>query len=295
MTSRRKVGGDAEESLAQPPNLRDVRALVIDDEFSVRAVLHKILAEWGASVSEADAGARGIAELTRARDAGLPFQLIFVDSTMAVTDGFEIVERLKRYPREFQRAVLMVGPDRTAQEIPNARALGVVYVAKPLTRAAIIGAIANVLGLPQDSTGPVAQAGQRRRLRVLLAEDTADVSWILRTLIEGPDYQVDVAQDGRMAADLYRMADYDLVLMDLQMPNFDGYWATRQIRAWERENRHKRTPIIAVTAFAEQEDPKKSFEAGLDGYLVKPVFKDALLRMINKLLRPTPPRAGSTS
>jgi CheY-like chemotaxis protein len=79
------------------------------------------------------------------------------------------------------------------------------------------------------------------------------------------------------------------------MPNFDGYWAARQIRAWERENGRKRTPIIAVTAFAEQEDPRKSFEAGLDGYLVKPVFKDALLRMINKLLRPTPPKAGSTS
>jgi CheY-like chemotaxis protein len=281
--------------LAQPPNLRDVRTLVIDDEFSVRAVLHKTLVEWGAMVSEADAGARGIAELTRARDAGLPFELIFVDSTMAVTDGFEVVERLKRYPKEFERAVLMVGPERTAQEIPKARALGAVYVAKPLTRAAIIGAIANVLGLPQEGTQPVAEAAQRRRLRVLLAEDTADVSWILRTLIEGPDYQVDVAQDGRMAADLYRMADYDLVLMDLQMPNFDGYWATRQIRAWERENHRKRTPIIAVTAFAEQEDPKKSFEAGLDGYLVKPVFKDALLRMINKLLRPTSPKAGAAS
>jgi two-component system, sensor histidine kinase and response regulator len=281
--------------LVQAPNLRDVRTLVIDDEFGVRAVLHKTLAEWGAEVSEADAGARGIAELTRARDGGFPFELIFVDSTMAVTDGFEIVERLKRYPQEFQRAVLMIGPDRTAQEIPKALALGVVYVTKPLARATIIGAIASVLGLPQDSSEAVAQPGQRRRLRVLLAEDTADVSWILRTLIEGPDYQVDVAQDGRMAADLYRMADYDLVLMDLQMPNFDGYWAARQIRAWERENRRKRTPIIAVTAFAEQEDPKKSFEAGLDGYLVKPVFKDALLRMINKLLRPTPPKAGSTS
>jgi two-component system sensor histidine kinase/response regulator len=280
--------------LAQPPNLRDVRTLVIDDESSVRAVLTKTLTEWGARVSEVDAGARGIAELTRARDAGLPFELIFVDSTMAVTDGFEIVERLKRHPQELQRTVLMIGPDRTAQEIPRARDLGVVYVAKPLTRTAIIGAIANVLGLPQESNES-GQTVQRRRLRVLLAEDTADVSWILRTLIEGPDYQVDVAQDGRMAADLFRMADYDLVLMDLQMPNFDGYWAARQIRSWERENRRKRVPIIAVTAFAEQEDPKKSFEAGLDGYLVKPVFKDALLRMINKLLRPTPPKAGSTS
>jgi two-component system, sensor histidine kinase and response regulator len=292
----RAGGADAEDTLGRPPNLKDIRTLVIDDEFTVRAVLRKTLVDWGADVAEADAGARGIAELTRARDAGLPFQLIFVDATMGLTDGFEVVERLKPYTEEFRRAVLMIGPEHMTEQIPRARALSAVYVAKPLTRTAIIGAITNVLGIHDEEGEPAVKSGERRRLRVLLAEDTADVSWILRTLIEGPDYQVDVAQDGRMAADLYRLADYDLVLMDLQMPNFDGYWATRQIRAWERENRRKRTPIIAVTAFAQQEDPKKSFAAGLDGYLVKPVFKDALLRMINKLLRPpTSPKAGTNS
>jgi CheY-like chemotaxis protein len=279
--------------MAQPPNLKDIRTLVVDDEFSVRAVLRKTLADWGADVTEADAGARGIAELTRARDAGSPFQLIFVDSTMNLTDGFEVVERLKPHPKEFQRVVLMIGPEHMTKEVPRARALGAVYVSKPLTRPAIIGAIATVLGIREEPTEPVPKPGQRRRLRVLLAEDTADVGWILRTLIEGPDYQVDVAQDGRMAADLYRMADYDLVLMDLQMPNYDGYWAARQIRAWERENQRKRTPIIAVTAFGEQEDPRKSFDAGLDGYLVKPVFKEALMRLINKLMRPPPPEIGT--
>ena len=281
--------------MAQPPDLRGVRTLVVDDEFSIRAVLRKTLADWGADVAEADAGPRGIAELTRARDAGAPFQLIFVDSTMTPTDGFEVVERLKAHPQEFQRAILMIGPEHTTQEIPRARALGAFYVAKPLTRSAMIGAISAVLGTSGKASEPVAQAGGQRRLRVLIAEDTPDVSWILRTLIEGPDYQVDVAQDGRMAADLFRMADYDLVLMDLQMPNFDGYWAARQIRAWERENHLKRTPIIAVTAFAQQEDPRKSFEAGLDGYLVKPVFKDALLRMIGKLRRPSPPDGSASN
>ena len=74
--------------MAQPPDLRGVRTLVVDDEFSIRAVLRKTLTDWGADVAEADAGPRGIAELTRARDAGAPFQLIFVDSTMTPTDGF---------------------------------------------------------------------------------------------------------------------------------------------------------------------------------------------------------------
>jgi CheY-like chemotaxis protein len=88
------------------------------------------------------------------------------------------------------------------------------------------------------------------------------------------------------------MVDYDFVFMDLQMPNFDGYWATREIRNWERQNRLKHTPIIAVTAFAHEEDPRKSFEAGLDGYLVKPVSKETLLRIIRKHLG-RPSRAGT--
>jgi CheY-like chemotaxis protein len=81
---------------------------------------------------------------------------------------------------------------------------------------------------------------------------------------------------------------YDLMLMDLQMPNFDGCWATREIRNWERRNHLKRSPIIAVTAFGHEERPDKSFHPGLDGYLVKPVDKATLLKVISKhLAKPT--------
>lgn len=270
--------------MSHPLNLEGIKTLVVDDELNIRTVLLKTLGEWGAEVVEAESGPRGLTELTRARVSGDPFQLIFLDSSMSPMDGFEIAERLRAHPQEVARIILMVRPDRITQLLPRARELGIAaYVAKPLARNAVVGVIAATLNIEVKQAQPSLQ-GKPKRFRILLAEDTYDVGWIIRTLIEGPDYQVDVARDGGVAADLFRMLDYDLVLMDLQMPNFDGYWATREIRNWERLNHLKHTPIIAVTAFAHEEDPRKSFQAGLDGYLVKPVSKETLFRLIRKHL-----------
>ena len=277
--------------MSRPLNLNGVKTLVVVDDLTTRTVLSTTLKEWGAQVVEAESGPRGLAELTRVRAGGDPFQLIFLDSSMSPIDGFEIAERLQAHPHEFGRIILMVGPHHITQDLSQARKLGVAtYVGKPLARPAIVSAIAATLNLEVMRPQPPFP-GKPKRFRILLAEDTPDVAWIIRTLIEGRDYQVDIARDGGVAAQLFRLLDYDLVLMDLQMPNFDGYWATREIRTWERENHLKRTPIIAITAFAHEEDPRKSFQAGLDGYLVKPVPKETLLRLIGKHLG-QPPRAG---
>lgn len=269
------------------PNLSGVKTLVVDDDAVVRTALRRLLSEWGAQVTEVDAATRAIVELKQARESGKPFGLVFVDSTLSPIDGFELVERMRAHPEEFEHAVLMVGPDGIGQAVPRARKLGVAaYVAKPLVRPAIVGAVAAVLDVdsaPDPATRAV--GGERdARHRILVAEDSADAGWILRGLLEGPDYQVDVARDGGVAVDLFRIGRYDLVLMDIQMPNFDGYWATREIRAWERENGMKRTPIIAVTAYQREEDPQKTFRAGLDGYLAKPILKDALMRIVHRYL-----------
>jgi CheY-like chemotaxis protein len=269
--------------MSRPLNLTGIKTLVVDEQ-AIRKILVTAVGEWGAQVVEAESGPRGLAELTRARVSGNPFQLIFLGSNMSPMDGFEIAEHLRAHPQEFARIILMIGPNQLTQDLPRARKLGLTaYVGKPLTRPAIVGAIAATLNLDLQQGQPPGP-GKPKRFRILLAEDTPDVAWIIRTLIEGPDYQVDVAHDGGNAADLFRVLDYDLILMDLQMPHFDGYWATREIRNWERSNHLKRTPIIAITAFAHEEDPRKSFEAGLDAYLVKPVSKETLFRLIGKHL-----------
>jgi len=260
--------------------------LVIDDDPAIRLVLQRTLSEWGAEVVEASAGPQGIVELKRARDARKPFDLIFVDSTLYPIDGFEIVERIRAHPEEFAHTVLMVGPEKIAEDVPRARRAGVVsYIAKPLTRPALVGGIAAVLSLPAAEARVAPEGAPSARYRILLAEDSPEVSWIIRKFLESPDCHVDLVHDGGVAVDLFRIADYDLVLMDIQMPNFDGYWATREIRTWEREHQVPRTPIIALTAFPREEDPQKSLRAGLDGYLVKPVTKEDLRKVVEKYLR----------
>ena len=275
------------------PNLKNIKTLLIDDDAATRAVLRNTLAEWGAEVVEADSGSRGIAELARARDAGRPFQLIFLASVMSAMDGFQVAEHIRGHPAEFARTILMVGPGHITSQLSRARQLSIPWVAKPLTRSAIIGAISTLLRLEAGEEQASSEPKPKRRFRILLADDNSDVGWIIRTQVEGPDYQVDVAEDGSVAADLFRIVDYDLVLMDLQMPNFDGYWAARQIREFERKNRRQHVPIIAVTAFTHEEDPRKSLRAGLNGYLAKPVSKDVLFKVLQKHLGP--PRATSES
>jgi two-component system sensor histidine kinase/response regulator len=270
---------------ARSLDLHGIKTLVIEPEASVRTALKKTLADWGAEVSEADVAARGIAELTRARDAGRPFALIFVASAMTAMDGFGVADVLRAHPAELARTILMLGGDHMVDEVGRAQKLAVgAYVAKPLSRSVIVGAIASVLGV-EVSTDASMPPHRLRRARILLAEDSSEIAWILRTEIEGTDYQVDVARDGFAAVDLFRLGEYDLVLMDIQMPGCDGYAATREIRAWEHDHGSKRTPIVAVTAFAHDEDPQKSLRAGLDGYFVKPIDREKLLSVIGRYLK----------
>ena len=102
-------------------------------------------------------------------------------------------------------------------------------------------------------------------------------------MVEGRGYEVDLATNGGIAADLYRMADYDLVLMDLMMPDFDGYWAAREIRRWEQANQRKPVPMIAVTAYVD-ETPDKAYAARFNDYLRKPFERPTLLRAIEQNL-----------
>jgi len=268
--------------MSTPPNLAGSKALIVDADGTVRESLLRILRELGADAAEAESGPRGLAEATRARSAGRPFDLFFVAASMSPMNGIEFAEHLRKHPTEFARTILLVTPLTAVADLSQARAAGITLrVSKPILRAAIVSAVAEALSASLEPREPPAAASPpRRRVRVLLAEDLADVRYLIRSMIEGPDCQVDLAPDGAIAVDLFRMVGYDLVLMDLQMPGFDGYHAVREIRSWEYAERVKRTPVIAVTAYAGEERPDKTLAAGFDGYLLKPFEKRDLLQLI---------------
>jgi CheY-like chemotaxis protein len=131
---------------------------------------------------------------------------------------------------------------------------------------------------------PPAQAAteSHRPLSILLAEDSEDNRLLLMSYLKNRPYRIDIAENGVIALEKFKTGRYDLVFMDIQMPEMDGYTATREIRKWEREHQIKETPIVALTAYAYKEDRDKSLEAGCNGHLIKPIKKAVLLEAISE-------------
>jgi len=146
---------------------------------------------------------------------------------------------------------------------------------KPTVSGREIRAAASLAG---DDPGQTPSAP--RPLRILLVEDSEDNRFLMIAYFKHTHYEVDIAENGEMAVEKFKAREYDLVLMDMQMPVMDGYTATRIIRSWEGAQGRRHTPIIALTAFALKEDEEKSLAAGCDSHLNKPIKKAKLLETI---------------
>jgi two-component system sensor histidine kinase/response regulator len=133
-----------------------------------------------------------------------------------------------------------------------------------------------------------------RALRILLADDSADNRLLVRAYLKKTPYQLDEAENGRVAIDKFFSRAYDLVLMDIQMPEIDGYTATRAIRDWERTHHRPRTPILALTASALEENQLRTREAGCDAHITKPVKKATLLEAIHRAASGAPAQAAES-
>lgn len=155
-----------------------------------------------------------------------------------------------------------------------------------LGRSELFLAISSALGLTKvdaEEPSPVAKPTtfeDQRALRILLAEDSQDNRLLIQSYLKKAPYRVDIAENGEIAVEKFISGEYDLVLMDVQMPKMDGYAATKMIRKWEGEQRVSATPIIALTAHALQEDILMSLDAGCTAHLTKPIMKATLMEAI---------------
>jgi CheY-like chemotaxis protein len=268
--------------------------LVVDDNGNDREMLRRVLERAGAEVVEAVSAPRGLVEATRARTAKRPFDLVFVAAALSPIDGFEFAEHLKPHAKEFAGTVLVLAGRNVARDVSRAQAIGIgATLAKPFSHETIFAAVNAVRRTPNQPAQPTSTTANpsERRRRILVVEDTNDIAWMIRAMVEGPRYEVDMATNGSVAVDLVRITAYDLVLMDLMMPQFDGYWTAREIRKWEQANGRRPVPIIAITAYVD-ETPEKAFAARFNGYLRKPFERQALLKIIEQYLRVRAKPAG---
>ncbi|MGE4298282.1 MAG: response regulator [Desulfovibrionaceae bacterium] len=277
---------EPEAASGLPEQLAGIRCLVVDDSVTNRFVMRKILESFGI---ESDGAASGEEAVARLGEQGERFDLILLDWRLPGLDGLECYARLSAMGHA-PRTIMMTAFGREAQ-LQRAMDLGITtFLIKPIKAANLRAAILEVYGLQAESpsqveNGPFLQGFFTGR-RALLAEDNEINRRVGVEMLESAGFAVDVACDGGQAVQAVLHARYDVVFMDVQMPVMDGFEATRRIRAVPAL---AGVPIIAMTAHAMTGDREKCLEAGMDGYLTKPVDRDTFFQMLRRWVTPGKP------
>ena len=277
-------------SVRPPTKLRGCHVLVVDDNATNRRVLADTLRLWDAMPTCVDSGIAALVELKRAAGAGEPYPLILLDAMMPEMDGFAVGEHIAREPLLAGVAIMMLTSADAQGDAARCRAIGLcAYLVKPVKAAELLKAITVALGNEPQVEGPprkavagsgtTAYAAPQRPLEILLAEDNVVNQLVAVRLLEKCGHKTTVANHGGEALAALAQKRFDLILMDVQMPEMDGFEATRLIRENEAGTGH-RTPIVAMTAHAMAGDRDRCLAGGMDDYLTKPVQREELFRVL---------------
>jgi two-component system, sensor histidine kinase and response regulator len=275
----------------RPASLVGLRVLVVDDNNTNRRILKETLTGWGTDVAIADSGGAALEALRRASESESPFRLLITDAEMPETDGFALVRQVRQDPTLAEIPILILSSAAGRGDSARCKELGVAgYLTKPARRSELHHTIATILGRnPHGSavgvhmTKPRMQEHPSQGRRILLAEDNRVNQALTRQLLQKSGHTVVVAENGREALRALDKERFDLVLMDIQMPEMDGFEATATIREKERTS-GEHLPVIAMTAHAMKGDDARCLHAGMDGYLSKPISVKCLLQTLNKYL-----------
>ncbi len=274
--------------------LTDLPVLIVDDNATNRRILEDVFTNWHMCPVAVESGVAAIGTLEKARLSGQPFALALLDGHMPDMDGFEVAERISRDPGHAGMKLVMLTSAGQPEDVARCRKLGITaYLTKPIKQSELFDVVINAMG--QATTEPSrtpqrrrrSQPGQRR-LRVLLAEDNRVNQLVATRILEKLGHQVTVVKNGREAVAAVQSAEFDLVAMDVQMPEMDGLDATSAIRAWEKAA-GTHIPIIAMTAHAMKGDRERCLAAGMDGYTSKPIRIEELQQAIAQLITPSKP------
>jgi signal transduction histidine kinase/DNA-binding response OmpR family regulator len=260
--------------------LKGVRVLIVEDNPTNRAILDNQVTRWGMVNDTAEDGVRALSLLRAAASTGTPYDLAIIDMKMPGMNGVELTRAIKADPAIGSVPIIMLSSLGAAAEIAAAHEAGIAtYLTKPVRQTDLRRAVAQVLGMLQESAAParVKAAPQRIAARILLAEDNVVNQALALAMLNGFGCEVEIANDGREAVAAAYRARFDLILMDCQMPEMDGFRATRVLRNLETAHEVvRRVPIVALTANALEGDRERCLEAGMDDYLAKP-FNQAQL------------------
>jgi PAS domain S-box-containing protein len=267
---------------AAPRDLAGKKILVVDDNLPHRRILEEQLCHHGMQVFSAAGAREALATLSEMAARQEAPHLGILDLQMPDVDGLELAKSIRQNPDFETLPLMMLTSFRDYADARRAKEYGIhVYVTKPLREARLLSAICEALGHPQESAHLETEVPEPGALagKILVAEDNRVNQIVIRTMLEKAGYQVDIVPSGRLAVELWESTAYDLILMDCQMADMDGYEATAQIRNREAA-RGQRTPIVALTANAFGDDRRRCLDAGMDDFLSKPI---ELLKLIGTI------------
>ncbi len=282
----------------QPQALRGAMVLVADGNSTSRRLLGRSLAQWGMNPVTVERGENALTALQIARECGGPFRLVVLDSRLPDMDGFALAEQIRRNSRNKATTIIMLtSAGQLGDGARRRESCIAAYLTKPVPQAELWQAICHTLGEPGNSTmTPRVITGHSLRedsrplredsphWRVLLAEDNAVNRLLAVRLLEMRGHTVVTANHGVEAVEAFRREPFDLILMDIQMPEMDGFEATSAIREME-QSAGTRTPVIALTAHALAGDRERCMEGDMDGYVTKPIRAENLYREMDTVMR----------
>jgi len=268
--------------------VRDTRVLVVDDSVTNCRILEEMLRNWQMKPTVAHRAAEALGLLRGAASAGEPFELVITDANMPEEDGFGLAQRIQEDPAIRSTMIMMLTSGDRSGDLARCEQLGVAAcLLKPVKQSELLDAILLALGVrgPEDEAEMAALAPDARLgpLRILLAEDSLVNQKVVVGLLERHGHEVAVTGNGHQAVELADSQPFDLILMDVQMPEMDGLDATRLIRRRQRES-GRRVPIVAMTAHAMKGDRQRCLDAGMDDYIAKPIHAKQLFETIHSVV-----------
>jgi PAS domain S-box-containing protein len=263
--------------------------LIVDDNATNRRLLVEIVSRWGMKPVAVSSGRLALQAMREAKQSGAAFPLVLLDVHMPDMDGFAVAEQIKKSFDLRQVKVIMLTSGCSSADSTRSRELGVsVFLTKPILQAELLVTIRSVLGSGQGQpkkASAVESGSSMSRLQplhILLAEDNRVNQALAIRLIQKQGHTVEVANNGREALAMVEKKGFDLILMDIEMPELDGLSATQAIREKEKETGN-RTPIVAMTAHAMSGDKERCLAAGMDAYVSKPIQPQRLFEVIESL------------
>ena len=274
---------------------RGTRVLIVDDNQTNRRIMFEMCTNWGMTPVVSTGATEALRLLKAAKDEGKPFQLILSDVNMPEIDGFTMAEQIRGSDGFGNTQIIMLTSSGRPGDAQRRRELGIeASLLKPVKQSELLDTITTVLqpdDEEQDAHVVVPDPQQSVHvtgLKILLAEDNLVNQKLAMGILAKQHHDVTVVSNGAEAVEEFQRGDFDVVLMDVQMPVMDGFTATREIRVLQT-NDDKRIPIIAMTAHAMKGDRERCLESGMDEYLSKPIRSEQLASMLDRMV----PNAGS--